>query len=172
MSYRLCSLGGGHSGSKHELWQPFSWPDGIGQRPDHLSQLEAGYCSCLRQLRGASQVWPRTQFFFCFLFVKNHQFAWKANWWSRVGERLLSSVPPSNFVSVLDPWRAFISWHGALQGPSTRLVLGFQNYWETRYSQVSCARHGGPQDSFKFSWRKPWFFDLFMTTILDFEESA
>ena len=62
MSYRLCSLGGGHSGSKHELWQPFSWPDGIGQRPDHLSKLEAGYCSCLRQLRGASQVWPLTQF--------------------------------------------------------------------------------------------------------------
>ena len=25
------------------------------------------------------QVWPLTQFFFCFLFVKTHRFAWRAN---------------------------------------------------------------------------------------------
>ena len=73
------------------------------------------------------QVWPLTQFFL-FLFVKNHWFAWRANQWPLIGEPLFSSVPPSNsLVSVSDPWTAFLSWHSAIQGPSTCLVCRLHN---------------------------------------------
>ena len=52
-----------------------------------------------------SQVWePLTQFFSCFLFVKNHRFASRAIQSPLVGETLFSSVPPSNYlVSLSDP---------------------------------------------------------------------
>ena len=57
---------------------------------------------------GESQVWPLTQIFFCFLLGTNHWSAWRANQWPLFGERLLSSVPPSNsLVSVSDHWKAF-----------------------------------------------------------------
>ena len=40
--------------------------------------------------------------FFCFLFVKTHWFAWRANQWPLFGKTLFSSVPPCNsLVSVL-----------------------------------------------------------------------
>ena len=42
-------------------------------------------------------------------------------------ERLFFSVPPSNSLkSVSDPWWAFLSWHGALHGPSTHPYLIFR----------------------------------------------
>ena len=90
----------------------------------HRCCIRSGSASLQRVRLAANSI------LFCFLFVKNHQFACKANRWPHVGERLLSSIPQ----------------------PSTHLVLGFQNYRETRvHSQVSCARHGGPQDFFKTS---------------------
>ena len=56
--------------------------------------------------------------FFCFLFVKNHWFAWRANQWPLIGETLFSSVPPSNSLdSVSDPWRAFWADTAPFKGP-------------------------------------------------------
>ena len=46
---------------------------------------------------------------------------------------IFSSIPLSNSsCSRLGPSRGFFSWRSTLQGPSTRLVLCFWNYRETR----------------------------------------
>ena len=59
--------------------------------------------------------------FFCFLFVKTHRFAWRANQWPLIGEALFSSVLPATPLSMvlLSLLKGFLSWHVALQGPST-----------------------------------------------------
>ena len=60
-------------------------------------------------------------------------------------EDVFSSVPPSNsLVYVSDPWRTFLSWLGALQGPSSCLVRCFRNGREAK-TQVCHARCGGPR---------------------------
>ena len=42
--------------------------------------------------------------FFCFLFVKNHWSAWRANQWPLIRETVFSSFPPSNsLISNSDP---------------------------------------------------------------------
>ena len=65
--------------------------------------------------------------FFCFLFVKNHWFTWRANQWPLIKETLFSSVPPSNsLVSVLDPWLDL----GAASG--TTEIHGHRQVWHTR----------------------------------------
>ena len=67
-------------------------------------------------------------------YVKYHWFVWRANQWPLVGETLFSSFPRSNSLPrlCLGPLKGFLSWHGALQGPSTCLVLWFRNYRKTR----------------------------------------
>ena len=86
--------------------------------------------------KGQHQVWPLTQFFLFPFFVKNLCFAWRANHWPLIGDTLFSVFPPSN---CLGPLKGFSSWHGALQGPSTRLVRCFLNYIDTR---TPCAALG------------------------------
>ena len=49
----------------------------------------------------------------------------------------VSSVPSSNYlISVLDPWRAFLSRNGALQGPSIRLIRYLRNYREIQETRA------------------------------------
>ena len=104
---------------------------------------------------GGCRVWPLTRFFFCFLFVKNHWFAWRANQWLLIGRVLFSSFLPSNsLVSISDPWRAFKADTVPFNGP--RLVRWFQMYREPRTpSDVPCLVRRC-QDTVKNSWRKPW----------------
>ena len=83
---------------------------------------------------------------FCFLCVKNHWFAWRANQWPLAGETLFSSVPPSNsLVSVLDLRRAFWADTASFSGPrlASCVVSGATEIQGHR--QVCRARRGGPR---------------------------
>ena len=108
--------------------------DGVGPLPQGVLHLLIGLAP--------------TQFFLLPFLVKYHWFAWKAIQWPLFAETLFSAVPPSNsLVSVLVPRRAFLSWHGALQGPSTCLVRRFRNCRDTRtLSGVATEVPGNCQD--------------------------
>ena len=87
------------------------------------------------------QVWPLTQFFFCFLFVKNHWFAWRANHWPLIGENtiLCSSSQQLPRLCLGPELTRRRSRALALLGLSTRLVRCFRNYRDTRtLSGVAC----------------------------------
>ena len=62
----------------------------------------------------------------------------------------------------LGPLKGFLSWHCALQGPSTRLVCCFRIYRETR-KQSGVPRS---QDTVKNNWRKPWLCVCYERTCL------
>ena len=95
---------------------------------------------------GLRQVWTLTQFFFCFLFVKTHWFAWRANQWPLIGETLFSSVPPSNsLVSVSDPRRAFWADTVPFLGPRLASCVASGITELQRHRQVCSARRGGPR---------------------------
>ena len=81
-----------------------------------------------------------TSWFFsvCFLFVKHHCFAWRANQWASKPIELLYFVPFSNsLILVLDRVDGLFQLTrrvGALQGPSTPTMYlrYFLNYRNTR----------------------------------------
>ena len=84
--------------------------------------------------------------FFCFLFVKNHWFAWRANQWPLIGETLFSSVPPSNsLVSVSDPRRAFWADTAPFSGPRLASCVASGTTEIQGHRQVCRARRGGPR---------------------------
>ena len=110
------------------------------EKIDEIRQMEL--VLFLMEFCTFSQVWPPTQFFLLPFLVKYHWYAWKAIQWPLFAETLFSAVPPSNsLVSVLVPRRAFLSWHGALQGPSTCLVRCFRNHKRNK-DTVRCAALG------------------------------
>ena len=74
--------------------------------------------------------------FFCFLFVKNHWFAWRENQWPLVGETLL--------------------FRSSQRLPRLCLVRCFRSYRDTR-TQSGMARWARrSQDAFNNCWCKPW----------------
>ena len=77
--------------------------------------------------------------FFCFLFVKTHWFAWRADQWPLIGETLLSSVPPSISL-VSDPWKGFNT-----KGPRLASCIASGATQKQGHHQVCCARRGGPR---------------------------
>ena len=84
--------------------------------------------------------------FFCFLFMKNHWFACKANQWPLIGETLISSVPPSNsLVSVSDPWRAYWADTPPFKGPRLASCVASGTSEIQGHRQVCRARRGGPR---------------------------
>ena len=90
--------------------------------------------------------------FICFLFVKNHWFAWRANQWPLVGETLFSSVPPSNsLVSVSDPWRAFWADTAPFKGPRLASCVASGTTEIQGHLQVCRARRGGPRTPSKIA---------------------
>ena len=80
--------------------------------------------------------------FFWFLFVKKSLICLEGKsmttrWGKYCSLSFLPATPSS--PSRLGPLKGFLSWHGALQGPSTRLVCCFRNYRDTRtLSGVPC----------------------------------
>ena len=87
-----------------------------------------------------TQVWHLSHFFLFPLWQKSLICLEGKSMTPHRGYTLFSSVPPSNsLVSVSDPLRAFLSWQGALQGPSTRLVRCFWNYRKTRTPSTTDA---------------------------------
>ena len=69
-----------------------------GEETDCKSPTGSRTVNRVTKFDAEKQVWPLTQFYFMFPFCTK----------SLVGERLFSSVPPSNsLVSVSDPSRAF-----------------------------------------------------------------
>ena len=87
-----------------------------------------------------------------FVFVKYHQFAWRANQWLLVRARLFSSVPSSNTQSRT--LEGLLSWQhraASFKGHKPRLT-----HWQ-RHCEVFGARHNGPlTNTVKNKWRKPW----------------
>ena len=68
--------------------------------------------------------------FFCFsLFVKSHRFA---SMTPHRGNSILCSSSQQLPCLRLGTLKGFLSWHSALQGPSTCLMRYFQNYRDTR----------------------------------------
>ena len=55
----------------------------------------------------------------CFLLSKNYWFAWGANEWPRIGEDIDLFDSQQLLRLTLWPLKGFLSWHSALQGPST-----------------------------------------------------
>ena len=51
---------------------------------------------------------------FCFLFVKNHSISWRANTFHFPSSQQLPRLH-------LGPFKGFLSWHDALQGPSPEM---------------------------------------------------
>ena len=79
------------------------------------------------------QVWTLTQIFFCFVFVKTHWFAWRANQLPlHRGNTVLFRSSQQLPRLRLGPLKGFLSWHCALHGHSTCLARCFQNYRDTR----------------------------------------
>ena len=84
--------------------------------------------------------------FFCFLFVKSHWFAWKANQWPLGRELLFSFVPPSNsLVSVSDNWRAFWADMAPYKGPWLASCIASRATEIQGHRQVCRGRHEGPR---------------------------
>ena len=71
--------------------------------------------------------------FFWFLFVKKSLICLEGK---SMTPRRGNTIPFRSSQQLprlrLRPLKGFLSWHGALQGPSTRLVCCFRNYRETR----------------------------------------
>ena len=75
--------------------------------------------------------------FFCSLFVKYHWFAWN----DPLPEKHYSLLFPQQLPHLrLGPLKGFLSWHGALQGPSIRLVRCFWNNWHIPWLCVCWKR--------------------------------
>ena len=71
----------------------------------------------------SKQVWPLTQFFSVSFFL-----LMAPGRGNTILFRSCQQLPRLR----LGPLKGFLSWHGALQGPSTRLLRCFQNYGDTR----------------------------------------
>ena len=79
-----------------------------------------------------TQVWPQTQFF-------SVSFLWKLIDLpgGQINDPSLGNTTLFRSSQQLPrlhpgPLKGFLSWHGALQGPSTRLVRCFRNYRDTK----------------------------------------
>ena len=85
--------------------------------------------------------------FLCFLFVKNHWFAWRANQWiTPHWGNTFSSAPPSNSLfSVSDPWRA--SWvdTAPFSGPRLASCVASRTTEIQGHCQVCRTRPRGPR---------------------------
>ena len=92
-------------------------------------------------LTDGQQVWPLTQYF-------SVSFLWKIINLpgGQINDPLsgkdfsLPFLPATPSCLRLGPLKGFLSWHSALQGPSTRLVCCFQNY-----RKKDTIRCGGPR---------------------------
>ena len=83
---------------------------------------------------------------FCFLFVKTHWFAWRANQWPLIGESLFSFVPPSNsLVSVSYPRRAFWADPAAFSGPRLTSCVASGTTEIQGHRQEWCTKRRGPR---------------------------
>ena len=78
---------------------------------------------------------------FCLLFVKDHWFG--ANQWPLIGgEGIVLFVPSTiSLLMVSGPLEGFLSWHDALQGPSTTPCLLLPELWINK-DNVKCAMLG------------------------------
>ena len=100
-----------------------------GRDSGHLRRLKVRHY----HVNGRAHLFPVPQpglvtnsTFFCFLFVKSHWFAWRANQWPLVGETLFSSVPPSNsLVSVSESLEGIYSPTETLEGIYSPIPLDF-----------------------------------------------
>ena len=82
--------------------------------------------------KNPKQVWPLIQIF-CFFFCEKSLICLESklitpNWGNTFLFRSYQQLPCLH----LGPLRCFLSWHGALQGPSTHLERCFRNYRDTR----------------------------------------
>ena len=66
----------------------------------------------------------------------------------------------------LGPSKGFLSWHGALLGPSTRLVHCFRNYRDTRTPSGVARLARRSQGTVNNNWRKPWLCVCWKRTFL------
>ena len=119
--------------------------------PDTASRLK------LTQSWQSASVVATNPIIFCFLFMKNHEFALRANQWPLTSEKTFLFRSSQQLPGLrLEPLKGFLSWHGVFQGPLTSLVLCFQNYRETKTPSGVLCWALKSQDTIKNSWRKPW----------------
>ena len=79
------------------------------------------------------QVWSLTQFYSVSFLKKNPWFAWRGKSMTpHQGNTILFRSSQQLPCLCLGHSKGFLSWHGALLGPSTCLVRCFRNYRDTR----------------------------------------
>ena len=83
-------------------------------------------------LRGCFSGLDTYSILFCFLFVKNPWFAWRANLWPSAGKHYYLPFLPATPSCPSRTLEGLFSWTGAPQGPLTRLVRCFQNFRDGR----------------------------------------
>ena len=82
---------------------------------------------------GIAQVWPLTQFFSVSFFCEKSLICLEGKLMTpHQGNIILFRSSQQLPRLRLGPSNGFLSWHGALLGPSTRLVRCFRNYRDTR----------------------------------------
>ena len=95
------------------------------------AQTEIAYSFCMTWQLG-HQIWPLTIFSVSFLWKIIDLRGGKIND-PLVGEILVLCSSSQQLPRLrLGPLKGFLSWHGALLRPSTRLVRCFRNYRDTR----------------------------------------
>ena len=96
-----------------------------------------------------------------FLFPFCDWFAWRANFWPLIEEKLFSYVPPNNspllsLLSVSDPWTVFSADKVPFKGP--RLASGIASGTTEKHEHSQVGRASCRGCTVKNSWHKSWFF--------------
>ena len=95
---------------------------------------------------GAAGVVATNSIHFCWNFCqKNQWFAWRANRWPLVVRETLFSSSQQLPCLCLGPLKGFLSWHGALQGPSPGLVCYSATSARTNCMLCRAGRHRRPR---------------------------
>ena len=117
----------------------------LGPGPGSCSRLKVATPVCC--LHASRQFRPLPQLSSVSFFLKNRRFAWRADQWPFVSWTLWSSFASQHLLSLrLGPMKCYLSWHCALQGPSTRLVASVTSAIQG-YPQAWCTRHACPRVS-------------------------